>query len=98
MLLPDGIVIDGGHAPEVATSNTAIAVMNRQANLLMPVLRARDGSAIGGLQFTRDTRLLLSRRPLPARRARADRRPVATAIDPDLVGSTRSTPPGNTSE
>src|SRR5262245_26391466 len=75
---------------EIATTNAAIAVMNRQANQLDVRTYARDGSVIKGFQFASDTRLLPYRDGrflLVSRGQTGDL--VATAIDPDLVGSTR---------
>ena len=75
---------------DVATSNSAIAVMNRQATLLDVRTYGRDGHVIGGFQFASDAQFLSSRddRFLLVQRGQSGDL-VATAIDPDLVGSTR---------
>lgn len=75
---------------EVATSTTSVAVMNRQANLLDVRTYTRGGSVLGGYQFAADTQLLSMRETrflLVSRGQSGDI--VATAIDPNLVGSNR---------
>jgi hypothetical protein len=75
---------------EMATSAGAVAVMNRQAKQADVRTFARDGSVIGGFQFSADAQFLPyddSRFLLVARGTTGDF--VATALDPDLVHGTR---------
>jgi hypothetical protein len=75
---------------EVATSSAALAVLNRQADQLDVRTYGRDGSVIGGFQFAWDTQVLASRDSrfvLVTRGQSGDL--VATAIDANLIGSTR---------
>jgi hypothetical protein len=75
---------------DVATAGDAIAVMNRQPDLLDVRTYGRDGAVLGGFQFAadaqflpyRDGRFLLVTRGVTGSFS-------ATAIDPDLVGGTR---------
>src|SRR5262245_21965764 len=75
---------------EVATSTTSVAVMNRQATSTDVRTYTHDGSVLGGYQFASDTQLLSTKETrflLVSRGQSGDI--VATAIDPNLVGSNR---------
>ena len=75
---------------EVATSTTSVAVMNRQPTLLDVRTYTHGGSVLAGYQFASDTQLLSTKETrflLVSRGQSGDI--VATAIDPNLVGSNR---------
>jgi hypothetical protein len=98
--LPWTIAASAALRLETATTTGAVAVMNRQAKQADVRTFARDGSVIGGFQFSADAQFLPyddSRFLLVARGTTGDF--VATAIDPDLVHGTRlSTASANATE
>jgi len=75
---------------DVATTDGAIAVVNRESRQLDVRTYTRDGAVIGGFQFAADAQFLPYREGrflLVARGVTGSF--SATALDPDLVGGTR---------